>query len=76
MNNKMKEMQVAELLAQPIRGKCPYVSPKWDTIFVEQTHLICTSIPLDKDNLSGGGANDYDEDEEKDGGTSEINIGF
>ena len=76
MNSKTKVKQVADMFEQSANGKHPYISPRFEAIEVEKTNLICTSIPLDKDNLSGGGANDYDEDEEKDGGTSEINIGF
>jgi len=43
---------------------------------IEQVSFYCVSIPLKKDELSGGGQGDYDEEEEKDGGTGEINIGF
>ena len=61
---------------QSVEGKQPYIAPQCEVIPIEQVSFYCASIPLKKDELSGGGQGDYDEEEEKDGGTGEINIGF
>ena len=76
MNRQFKEKKVADVLAQSLKGKLPYIAPQCEVIPIGQVSFVCTSIPFNKDDMSGGGPDDYDDDEEKDGGTSDINIGF
>ena len=76
MNKQFKEQAVINILVQSVEGKQPYIAPQCEVIPIEQVSFYCASIPLKKDELSGGGQGDYDEDEEKDGGTGEINICF
>ena len=65
-------MQVADILVLPAKDKHPYVLPQFETIPVEQTHLICTSVQAGQ----GSTEDDYDDKGDREGDDFEIDLGF
>ena len=54
MNKQFKEQAVINILVQSVEGKQPYIAPQCEVIPIEQVSFYCASIPLKKDELSGG----------------------
>ena len=70
MDNKMKEKQVADMLAQPAKGKRPYIAPQCKAIPFEQVSFICGSV-IPQSPAPANSEEDWEEDE-KDMGQYEI----
>lgn len=72
MDNKFREIRVADTLAQPVNGKHPYIAPQCKVIPIEQTSLICTSVVVDK----GSKEDDYEDKGDQEGDDFEVDLGF
>ena len=72
MKSKMKETQVADMLAQFAKEKHPYISPRFEAIPVEQTHLICTSVQVGQ----GSTEDEYEDKGDREGDDFEVDLGF
>ena len=72
MNKQTKEMQVADIFVQPAKDKHSYISPIFEIIPVEQTSLICTSVPVGK----GSTEDDYEDKGDREGDDFEVDLGF
>ena len=68
----MKETHIADMLMRFAKGKHPYISPQFEAIPVEQTHLICTSVPVGK----GSTEEEYEDKGDHDGSDFEVDLGF
>ena len=72
MNKQFKETQAADMLAQPVKGKQPYISPQFDVIPVEQTSLVCTSVSVGQGSIE----DDYDDKGDREGDDFEVDLDF
>ena len=72
MNRKQEESSFAPLGEQAAHGKQPYIPPMFRAIPVEQTSLICTSVPVSQESDES----DYEDKGDREGDDFEIDLGF